>query len=145
MNSNWTSISRIWIASFACLCSLLVSCHRDPAGRFHVTGTVTFDGETVEGGFVLFEPDLANGKDGPQGIATITQGKYSTAESNKGVTEGPHIVRIRGFRTSESGDIVPLFPEFETKVEFSRDQLDYDFAVPTDLGDPLSGQPLERT
>lgn len=87
--------------------------------RFNLSGTVTFDGKSIPAGSIVFQPDTANGNSGPQGVAEIRNGKYSTADG-RGMIGGPHIVRITGFdaiAASENDVVNALFGEYEVKVD----------------------------
>jgi len=64
--------------------------------RVEVSGAVTYKGELVPAGPVIFEPDPKQGNIGPQGFAKIKDGKYQT-ESGLGSVGGPVIVRITVF------------------------------------------------
>jgi len=64
-----------------------------------VKGTITYDGEPVRGGEVLFVPDAAKGTVGPPAAGTISEdGSYlmSTQESGDGAIVGVHNVAIIG-------------------------------------------------
>jgi hypothetical protein len=63
--------------------------------RFHVSGTVTYEGQPVKTGTVYFTPDSSKDNKGPQGVAQIVDGQYSTeAEGGKGHVGGPHKLSI---------------------------------------------------
>ena len=57
---------------------LLGACSGQGTDRFDVSGTVTFNGQPVPAGQVVFSPDLSKGNDGPQGYAEIHGGRYDT-------------------------------------------------------------------
>ena len=124
-------------------CFLLVAilvisagCGKSGPPVYHVAGTVTFKGELVPAGTVLFQPDESQGCTGPAGIARIKDGKYDTAgEGGKGVVGGPHLVRITGLDgkpVEMAPEGVPLFPEFTTKVDLPAEDSSHDFAVTND-------------
>jgi hypothetical protein len=103
--------------------------------RFVVEGTVTFRGEPVPMGRILFEPDSAAGNRGPVGMADIKAGRYSTG-LRFGAVGGPHFVRIEGFRVPGSEGFrddaapQPLFREYSTEIELPQKASTQDFAVP---------------
>jgi hypothetical protein len=116
-------------------------CGGDRSGpeRFEVSGRVTFGGEPIPKGVIIFSPDAGQGNSGPQGTARINDGSYSTGGTGgKGVTGGPHVVRIIGTdgKTfvddvgNEYDDGRPLFDPWETNVDFAREAAVHDFDVP---------------
>ena len=73
---------------------LLAGCDRG-IERIPVAGTVTYKGEPVATGQVLFFP--AEGTETPMSGALLIDGSYE-ANANGGVPAGTHTVKIRGFR-----------------------------------------------
>ena len=73
-------------AAILCLVLLLAAtvagCGR-PSGprRYRVSGTVRCDGRPIPVGEILFTPDGTHGHRGPQGLATIRDGRFDTAGS----------------------------------------------------------------
>lgn len=125
------------------LCFFLVAllvisagCGKSGPPVYHVAGTVTFKGEPVPAGTVLFQPDESQGCTGPAGIAHIKDGKYDTAEEGgKGVVGGPHLVRITGLDgkpVEMAPEGVPLFPDFTTTVDLPTEDSSHDFVVTND-------------
>ncbi len=107
----------------------------DPRG-IGLSGRVTFDGQPVPFGRIVFTPDKQAGNSGPQGFAEIRNGTYDTA-SGKGTVGGPHVVRITGFGANpaagdEDNPVPALFPDFETKHDVPRSTSTHDFDVPAD-------------
>lgn len=82
--------SLLWIAVLAAGCS-----DSGPT-RFHVSGTVMFDGKPIPFGHLVFTPDGAKQNAGPQGVATIREGKYDTAAEGKGIAGGPTVISVTG-------------------------------------------------
>src|SRR5882672_2162752 len=74
----------------------VAGCGTDGPPRFHVKGQVTFAGKTVPAGTIVFEPDLSQGNDGPQGMATIQAGFFDTNRGGRPTVGGPHRVTILG-------------------------------------------------
>lgn len=88
--------------------------------RFHVSGTVTFDGAPVPVGTIYFEADAARGNSGPVSIVAVKDGRYDTkAEKVAGPVQGPLSVRISGSQKIDpGGEPVPmLFPEYTTTID----------------------------
>lgn len=116
---------------------LVIGCGEAGPDRYDVSGKVTFQGQPVPAGQIVFEPDPTAGGRGPAGYAQIDDGQYSTRSSGKGPVAGPHIARITGLSAkptdpnSESGP-PPLFVDYEVKVELSADKPVHDFAVPAE-------------
>jgi hypothetical protein len=75
------------------LVGLLAGCGGGPAVG-EVSGTVTYDGQTVETGSIAFHPADGNG---PSAGGAITNGKYTVAN----VPVGTAKVRISGTRVKE--------------------------------------------
>lgn len=64
-----------------------------------VRGKVTFKGQPIEYGTIMFEPDESKGTTGPPAIGTITSGGsfiLSTEESGDGAIVGSHRVSVMG-------------------------------------------------
>jgi hypothetical protein len=124
-----------WFLAVALAC-LNAGCQRPEEGppRFHLSGTVTYDGKPVPKGFINFNP--AEGNSGPASGAPIVDGKYETPKG-KGIIGGPHIVIITGsdgIPYEESGETVEggkqLFPRYQTTVDFPKEDGEKNFEVP---------------
>ena len=62
-----------------------------------VTGRVTYAGRPIVSGQVLFTPDGRQGNSGPQGLATINDGRIDTRGTKApGIRGGPMIVQVSG-------------------------------------------------
>jgi hypothetical protein len=102
--------------------------------EYRVSGEAKVDGQPIPHGDVLFTPDGAAGNSGPQGIATIKDGKYDTSASDgKGVAGGPTIVKVTGF--DKPGSTVPLC-EYEYKVDLPKADSTLAIDVPGLKGPP---------
>lgn len=118
-----------------------------PAGpkRYRVRGEVTFQGDPIPAGMVVFEPDATQGNSGPQGFAPLTDGRYDTAAGGKGAVGGPQVVRITGFDGIPLDDDAPsgrpLFNKYETNVDLPEESTTLDFDVP---GPGSEGMEMER-
>lgn len=101
--------------------------------RYDVAGNVSFDGQPVQGGRVIFEPDAVQSNRGPAAYANIINGRYAT-DAGRGTVGGPLVVRISGFEGKSAGGEIPegrqLFPEYRTKVELPRETAAHDFDIP---------------
>ncbi len=120
------------------VCLLSQSCGGGGSSKklFDVSGSVTFAGKPVPYGSVLFVADADEGNSGPQGVATIENGKFNTAEAGRGVVGGAYTVIIKG-RSQQSTDDEdeghadpPLFMDYQTAVEFPLENTVQEFEVP---------------
>jgi len=106
------------------LASAIGGCSRPVARRHHLTGTVTCGGAPVVAGEVLFTPDGSRQNHGPQGIATIREGRFDTSGTRApGVAGGAMIVRVAGALDTAGEKIVKH--EFTIELPHS----DHDFAI----------------
>lgn len=122
-------LSSIWL----CIAPLLfAACGTDGPARYDVSGAVTFDGQPVPAGRIVFEPDSTQSNQGPAAYADIESGRYATPRG-KGHVGGPHVVRITGTDGVPSGELPDgrqLFPEYKTTLDLPQDDADHDFDVP---------------
>ena len=101
--------------------------------RYKVSGTVTYKGQPVVAGQVIFEPDPEKGNTGPQGYARIKDGEFQTVPK-RGSVGGPVIVRI----VPCDGIVSPALPfgnpilktAYETRIELPYESSTQEFAVP---------------
>lgn len=106
-----------------------------------MSGSVTFAGEPVRAGRIVFEPDVGQGNSGPQGFAFIREGRFDTSDRHaKGVVGGPTLVMIDGIKVVEGVDAPIagrlLFPTYEERIDLPRANVTRDFDVP---GTPSPG------
>lgn len=138
MSDKYRECSLRWqLAALVAVCAVAVNTGcgggRD-ARQYHVSGTVTYDGQPVPAGAVVFEPDTAQGNAGPPGFAPIRQGRFDT-RSGKGVVGGPHVVKISG-SDGQPDDLglfpsgTPLFPEYVHRVDLPQESSTHEFDVP---------------
>jgi len=121
------------------LAMILAGCsgERGPA-RHRVSGTVTFAGQSVPFGEVLFTPDSGKGNSGPQGIADIKDGKYDTAGSRApGIGGGPMIVRV----TALSNASGKLLCEYEFPLELPAADSTHNIDIPASAGKKQAAGP----
>jgi hypothetical protein len=128
-----------WLFASILLVSCLVSCGGS-SGIYDLSGTVTYDGQPLLFGKIIFEPDTRQGNSGPAGHADIRNGKYDTRQSGRGTTGGPHVIAISGYGEPEmvhdmdaDGKMaVPklLFRRHEQRVAIPATKSAMDFDVP---------------
>jgi len=130
---------RTAVRSLALACAVLAAgCTGGDLARYDVSGRVTYRGQPVPAGTIIFEPDDSKGNEGPQGIAPIVQGRYDTSQGGKGTVGGPHRVTILGCdgvtisETSPQGKT--LFEPYSTTAELPRAKGTVDFDVPAGGG-----------
>lgn len=123
-----------WYLLLVPLILLTLGCGSSETKFNHVSGTITYGGQPVPRGTVMFQPDSSKGGSGPAGLALIRDGRYDTAaEGGKGVTGGPFRVRIVGLDgkpVSMGPDGVPLFPDYTTTVTLPPTDTTHDFDIP---------------
>ena len=117
------------------LVGVLNGCRDSGAGRFEVSGAVTYKGKPVPAGQVIFEPDPAKGNTGPQGYARMKDGKFKTL-SKQGSVGGPVIVTIvccDGVVVSEEMPFGSLLfaPPYKVHTELPYEDSTQDFIVPS--------------
>ncbi|WP_207395613.1 hypothetical protein [Bremerella alba] len=87
----------LFLAIFAaCGCS-----QQDDVEKFHIEGVVTYQGQSVPVGSIVFQPDPSQGNSGPYGVAQIKDGKFSTKLQGQASVGGPHLVIIEAFDGKE--------------------------------------------
>ena len=116
-------------------CTLAITLAATLAGcggetRYHVSGEVTFEGEPVEQGTIVFTQEGGRG-----GHASIREGKFNTADDgNLGALAGDNIVTIKGYQVpSEDNPDAPrkpLFQPHETQLNVTGNLADQKFEVP---------------
>jgi hypothetical protein len=115
-------------------------CGSDGPPRFTVSGRVTYDGQPVPGGRILFAPDTDRGNRGPGSVAEIEDGRYRT-RSDKGFVGGPCVVTIYGtdgtVATEEHDNT--LFDSYTRKIDLPQEDCQFDFDVPVRPGATGSG------
>lgn len=117
---------------------LMAGCGGDGLERYPISGTVTFKGQKVEYGTIVFEPEASVGTIAPSGYARIENGLYKTSQEESPI-KGDYRVRVMGFDKSKMkkdaapGEIIAtpeLFPAFETKVTVPPPDGNFDVEVP---------------
>jgi hypothetical protein len=85
-----------WLV-LATAASLLIGCSESGPPRYDVSGTVTYKGQPVPVGSIIFQPDPAGNNEGPYGSATIKDGKFDTRNGGEPTTGGSQIVLVEAF------------------------------------------------
>ena len=109
------------------------------AGSFplhDLSGAVTYHGQPVTCGYLVFTPDAAKGNNGPGTSAEIENGRFKT-RPGEGTIGGPHIVSINGFdgQPYQDGQLTipngkPLFIDLKVAVELPMNSTTHDFHLP---------------
>lgn len=142
------------LAATGTVCLLSLGCSTaDGPPRYHVSGSVTYQGKPVPGGRIMFEPDATQGNSGPGAVAEISEGRYAT-RSDRGVVGGPHRVTIYGtdgtVATEERDNA--LFVPYRTEVDLPEADTTHDFSIEQPSGQgalnhrlPVGQHPREVT
>ena len=128
----------VYVVTQSLALTLIVGCGGDGLVRHQVSGTVTFKGNKVEYGTMIFEPEASVGTIAPTGFARIENGDYKTAREESPIA-GTYRVRVMGFDKSKMkkdaapGEIIDtpsLFPEYQVQLEIPPPSGRYDIEVP---------------
>ena len=133
----------LWISlATSALLAGIGGCDRSkPPTVYDVSGRVTFAGNPIPTGRVVFEPDTSRGGTGMTSIADIINGHYVT-RPGRGFGGGPCRVTIYGSDgtlPAENPDDHDdaLFSPWQTAIDLPRESCQRDFAVPADARSPL--------
>jgi hypothetical protein len=129
LNFVWASVCGALLLAPTAGCN-----SKDGPVRYNYRGSVTFKGQPVKAGRILFEPNAKSGNRGPQGFAVIQNGVYDTSKNGgKGAVGGPHTVRIHGFDGKGATDDSPfgaqLFKPNEQSADLPKEDSTMDFTV----------------
>lgn len=114
---------------------LSVSCSNTDQARSRISGEAYFAGQPIPYGDVLFTPEGANA--GAQGIATIKDGKFDTANSDgKGIAGGPTVIRVTGL-SAPGGK---LLCDYEYKADLPTGESTLKIDVPASAA-PKNAEP----
>jgi hypothetical protein len=95
--------------------------------RYRVSGEVSVNGEPVPYGEILFTPDSGKGNSGPQGIATIQNGKYDTAGTRApGVAGGATVVTVTALADNKG----KLICEHQFNLDLPKSDSTHNIDVP---------------
>ncbi len=148
MNSqSETSSARFFVAiGLLGLCALLVAYNfwggggtPDLPNTVHLQGIVTFGGQPLKMGLIVFEPDSSKGGTGSQGYAKIADGKFDTrADGGRSISLGASIIRVTGGDGVGVDAFTPfgsmLFEEFSTTTSITKDMAPLSIDVPVSNG-----------
>jgi hypothetical protein len=81
--------------SLVCLLAVAAGCGGDGITRHQVSGKVTYRGQEVIDGALVFEPDASIGQIAPTSFARIANGTYQTDRAESPTT-GKYKVRVMG-------------------------------------------------
>ncbi|WP_437221826.1 hypothetical protein SH661x_002499 [Planctomicrobium sp. SH661] len=116
---------------------LWAGCRAEESGpaRFLLKGEVTFAGQPVPKGTLMFVPDNAKGNFGPGVMVLITDGRFQM-EDNQGVIGGPHLVTVSGYDGVVQPEMIasngaPLFRSFEIQQDLPMKDDIVNFDVPS--------------
>lgn len=129
------------LTALAMLALIVPGCGDGPK-RVRVSGTVTFQGKPVPYGNVVFEPDKFKGNSGPQGYATIKDGRFDTAiAGGTDPAPGPQIVAIEGYPElgNENAKKGKLVFNHRASADLTGKAMTLNFDVPASAGRRLAG------
>ena len=121
---------------------LLAGCGGDHVETYPLTGAITYQGEPIPRGYIVFEPKADAGNSGPGTQAEILDGRY-TMLKGLGVIGGPHTVHVYGYdgqpveipsgpdgQTMTSTMGRPLFTGYSFDLDLPREASEHDIEVP---------------
>ena len=120
------------------LLMLPAGCGQRGRERFDLKGKVSYNGQSVKAGYIVFTPDASAGNAGPGAQADIHEGKYFTNPA-LGTIGGPHVARIfayDGKAYTPPGSKMPLvmghplFSPYTVKVDLPKQASVFDFTIP---------------
>lgn len=135
---SWLFIRRrLAMVAIVAACCAVAGCDSQGTGRYDLTGQVTFRGQPIPKGYMIFSPDRDQGNSGPAAKSAIVNGRYETMKG-MGVVGGPHVVSIAGHDgvPYDQGDGImnpigrPMFPEYKAHVDLPKESGTFDFEVP---------------
>lgn len=110
-------------------------CGKSGPETYDVSGTVTYNGQPVPVGQILFQPDISQGNKGPGCVVRIKEGRYDTSENGKGHIGGPHILVISG--GTDQSNVPPeertgggQFREVKLKLDLPKSTSEQDLSLP---------------
>ena len=125
---NFSTLARYLAA--ACLLAAL-GCSSDQ--DFHLEGDITYQGQPIPAGEIIFAPDTSQGNRGPGCMARIANGRYETARG-KGHVGGPYVLTINAFDGhSDPKNMLPdghaLFSNRQLTVDLPKKSSEMDFDI----------------
>jgi hypothetical protein len=134
------------LAVAGCGLFALAGCSGQPPGRYAVSGTVTFNGKPIPAGRVFLEPDPAGGNRGPQAVALIKNGRFTT-QPRKGAVGGSGIIIVQGYDGVSSDsypDGQPLFEAHTLRQELPKESSTITIDVPASAATPEFLKSIEK-
>ncbi|ADB17678.1 hypothetical protein Psta_3013 [Pirellula staleyi DSM 6068] len=122
---------------------LVPGCGSDGRTRYRLSGKITFAGQPIPKGIIYFDPDVAQGNDGPQGFAIIENGSFDTKNLGQGTSGGAHLARVFGCDGIEGPEAPmgrPIFPEYTLAVTLPAEESTLDLEVPRAALTPAPGR-----
>ena len=123
-----------WLIQGAVVCAL-VGCGESGPPRYSASGAVTWNGQPVPRGYIVFTPNSASGNPGPGTQAEIIDGRYKTGRG-EGTIGGAHTASITGFDgqpyqdgpvTNPNGHL--LFSDQQQTVDLPQADGQHDFSL----------------
>ena len=113
----------------------ITGCGDDGPQRVQVSGEVSYNGQPVPVGTIVFTPDASKGNSGPQGAAAIRNGKYDTAaDDGRNPVAGPTIVEISAYdgvpTNPDDTSGGPLLEGHKQNIELKPENNTLDFKLP---------------
>jgi hypothetical protein len=124
---------------FVVICAAAAGCTSDPGPtRYRVSGEITFNGQPVPHGEILFTPDSGKGNSGPQGIALIQNGFYDTAGSRApGAAGGATVVQVAALADANG----KLLCEYQFTVDLPKADSTQKIDIPASAAKKKSSGP----
>jgi hypothetical protein len=126
----------IQLTSCLLLC-LALGCSEPGVKRYDVAGQVSWNGEPLKAGYILFDPDAKKGNTGPQGLAIIANGRFDTrAKGGRGVSPGDQILDVSGYDGANATEDNPLgklvFLGYKKSESINQNNFDLNIQIPKD-------------
>jgi hypothetical protein len=125
----------------ACAVALLTlvalsGCGRPSATRYELSGRITYAGQALPAGYIVFSPAETSATGGPAAQAEIHDGHYEVPAA-RGVVGGPYVATIHGFDgvSSEENGIInalgkPLVSGYRVSIDLPTAGSTQDLDVP---------------
>ncbi len=111
---------------------LFAGCGEGGPVRYQVSGKVRFQGKLVPAGSVVFTPDSSHGNSGPQGVAEIVNGSYSTT-SGVGTVGGPHTVLVIATdanQPAQDAETNGPLANYTFELDLPKEPFEHDIEIP---------------
>lgn len=116
---------------------LTLGCSEPDVKRYHVSGRISWNGEPLKAGYILFDPDAKKGNKGPQGLAIIADGQFDTrTKGGRGVSPGDQILDVSGYDGRNATEDNPLgklvFLGYKKSESINEERSDLNIEIPKD-------------